>query len=251
MAKQTDPALVAIREKYKQVTGKEPGATLGIKQLADAIKKFQEENTGDENANDPYQSGAEGSDQKGETGKDPNENQGPGKEDKGGAEGSENEYSNIDTSNHPNIGWVKEIEKTKGFLMPPGSFDSPFHYVGYILDLATKDLALTAKETLGVIKFMAMFDPHEEAADAYEEVKVNLARKIAEDEAASIPLKNPAVNYEPITKDDLQTEMVTIRHTDGRPQKQISRITWEKFLSHAPGGWSLIPEIPAEIKSLK
>lgn len=56
-------------------------------------------------------------------------------------------------------------------------------------------------------------------------------------------------NEEPITKEDLQVNVVYI--TNGVVTKPYSKFAWDKFLSKAPGKWKLVASTPPELKALK
>lgn len=253
MAKQADSALEAIRKKHLDIVGKEAGATLGVKQISAAIKKFQEENSiGDPApAKEPEKAATSN-----ETGANPS--------------GDVDDVSkpaiprdNIKAvANYPvNTGEAQGTDQFRDAaknvtgldlseIKTPADFESPKHFVGNLIKLMAIDTDLSAKESLGAAKFLAKFNPYPEVEEAFKDLINDLEAKIKHDEELDQPLTNPKVNTSPITEADLQTEMVAIKHKDGRT-KTITRVTWDKFLSKAPNGWALVPEIPSEIRNLK
>lgn len=274
MAKQADPALEAIRKKHLAIVGKEAGATLGVKQITAAIKKFQEENPGGGDAvTDP--SKEEVSNPATPTAVDNTASLASGNDNvivgkngddsistSGGA-GELKAVANYPVNTGDNSGDKVQIMDNDAFralakevtgldidqLKSPKDFATPREYINHLLKLMMLDVKLNSLESIGVIKFMAKFNPYPELNEALAEALAELEQDAKGDEQPE-KVTNPKINTAPVTEADLSVEMVWIKHQDGR-KKQMSRLTWEKFLSKAPNGWSLVPELPAEIRHLK
>lgn len=240
-------ALEALRVKYKEVTGNEPGKTLGANQLKAGIEKFNAEkaaaeagSTGDNSANAqpaaqtvqdpaatvdpaatpdvPAATGAPDAtaDPAAATSTDPAPTQ--------GGQG---------TGTHDTYGYSPEALESYGVMK-----------LNQLRELVTPDT--TGQEKIDMMQ--SLIDNEQDPL-----LKAHLSDKLSPilAEAQSIVDAEAEQNRrKPIPKSELKTELIWIRKEGTHEKKQVSKYMWDNYTSKAPGKWKKMAAAPKEVLDL-